>query len=497
MGKAIGYIRQSKERKDRDSISPETQLEKIKQFAILQDNDLVATFQDIDISGFRVHYSKRTGLLDLLEFIKANEIEKVYVYALSRLSRRIKEFIEVTDILEGYGVSVVSATEMVDMATPQGRLFRNILLSFNEYYSDSLSSTILDNHKKNVQLGKWNGGNVSYGFNWDKQNMKFDKNDDFKNLELIIQKAVEGWGVKKISNYLNKIKIKSPQGKNWNSQTVKYILSNRFYLGNLNYDGESYNSDTIEQVITNEQWEIIQKNLSRYDGMGPKVKVSPHLLTGILQCECGSRYEIRYNGSTRVRRYICASRQYNQDCNSNLIDADSIEVKVIERIQKLIESSYFEDIVQEHSILSTPTENTLKNEIKRLESELSKIVQAQEDIYQETFINRNIKKERFYEINTKFDTQREALEIEIKNLYTQISKHDINYIVDYKQNLKEFIDTFSYLTKDEQRIALHDLIDTIIVYDDYIFIDLGISQIELKSSSIKRGTLFFGGDSQI
>ncbi|EGL84265.1 hypothetical protein CathTA2_0175 [Caldalkalibacillus thermarum TA2.A1] len=51
----VGYVRQSKERKDRESISPETQIEKIKQFAKLQETKVVKIFRDIDISGFRVH----------------------------------------------------------------------------------------------------------------------------------------------------------------------------------------------------------------------------------------------------------------------------------------------------------------------------------------------------------------------------------------------------------------------------------------------------------
>lgn len=493
MGKAVGYVRQSKERKDRDSISPETQSEKIYQFAKLQDNEVMKIYQDIDISGFRIHYTKRTGLMDLLTYVKENDITKVYVYALSRLSRKIKDFIEITDILENHGVSVVSATEMVDMSTPQGRLFRNILLSFNEYYSDSLSSTIIDNHKKNVQLGKWNGGNVPYGFDWDKQNMKFNKNNDYQYLQLIIQKAVEGWGVKKIANFLNKRKIKSPGGKTWHNQSVKYILSNQFYRGNLNYDGENYDSELVDKIINDDEWNLIQTNLSRYDNLGPRGKVSPHLLTGLLKCECGSRFEIRYNGTNKVRRYICSGRQYNQGnkCSSYLVDADSLETSIIEHIKRLVESSYFDEIIQTYTNISKPTKTTVTDEIKRLESELSKVVQAQEDIYEETFVYRHIKKERFYEMNNKFDEQRDSLENEIKFLYKELDHTDTTFILDYKKIIQHFTEIFDELTQDEQRAALSDIFDKITVYKDYIEIELPFDKSKIKSTSIKRGTMFF------
>lgn len=494
--KAIGYIRQSKERKDRESISPDTQREKMNQYAIFDNDEIINFFQDIDISGFRVHYSKREGLNELFDFIKDNpDIKKVYVYAFSRLSRRIKEFIEIVDMFEEQGISVVSVTEKLDMSTPQGRLFRNILLSFNEYYSDSLSSTIIDNHRKNMQLGKWNGGNVPYGFNWDKFNRKFLPNDDFIYLMEIKDRVVnEGWGPKKISNNLNKRKIKGPSGGTWYSQTVKYILQNSFYRGFLQYDNQLYNSLSVEAVITNEEWEIIQGVLSKYDQLGPNTKLSPHLLTGLMTCgNCGSRFEIRYNGSTKARRYICSGRQYNQGekCNSHLIDADSIESAIIEHIQQLLESSYFDEIIDEGTKSFKPKENSLKSEIRKLEVELSKIVQAQEDLYEETFMNKLIKKERFYEFNDKFEIQREALENEIRSMSKELKSTDIAYIVDYQEALSKFISVFYELEQDDQRTLIHSFIDKIIIDSDHIRLMLPISTTKIKSTSIVRGTMFF------
>lgn len=494
--KSIGYIRQSKERKDRESISPDTQREKMNQYAIFENDEIIDFFQDIDISGFRVHYSKREGLKELFDFIKNNpDIKKVYVYAFSRLSRRIKEFIEIVDMFEEHGISVVSVTEKTDMSTPQGRLFRNILLSFNEYYSDSLSSTILDNHKKNVQLGKWNGGNVPFGFNWDRVNRKFVKNDEFKYLMEIKDHVVnEGWGPKKISNNLNKRKIKGPSGGTWYSQTVKYILLNSFYRGYLQYDKQLYNSVSVDVVITNEEWEIIQDVFSKYDSLGPNTKLSPHLLTGLMQCgNCGSRFEIRYNGSTKARRYICSGRQYNQGdkCNSHLIDADSIESAIIEHIQQLLESSYFDEIIDEGTKSFKPKENSLKSEIRRLEVELSKIVQAQEELYEETFVNKLIKKERFYEFNDKFEKQREALDVEIRFMSKELKSTDISFIVDYQDALSKFIYVFNELEQEEQRSLIHSFIDKVIIYNDHVQLKLPVSTTKIKSTSIVRGTMFF------
>ncbi|EGL83026.1 Resolvase domain containing protein [Caldalkalibacillus thermarum TA2.A1] len=491
---AVGYVRQSKERKDRESISPETQIEKIKQFAKLQETKVVKIFRDIDISGFRVHYSKRTGLMDMLEYIKANNIKKVYVYNLARLSRRIKDFLEITNELEKYGCSVVSATEMIDMSTPQGRLFRNIMLSFNEYYSDSLSATIHDNHMKNVELKKWNGGHAPFGFSWNKADQKFEKNKDYETLLLIREKAVNMWGVKKISNHLNRRNILSPNGGKWTSQAVKYILLNPFYRGYLQYDGKLYESPLAPKVFSPEDWEKIQENLNRYVNLGPRGKATPHLLTGLLVCgACNSRMEIRYNGSNRVRRYICSNRQngFVDKCSSSLLDADGIEQAVIKHIKSLTITRYIDQIIEEAQKISRPKANDLKSEIRHLERELEKVIQGQKELYEETFIRKNVTKERFYEMNRIFEEERQRLEEEIKELYKQMNAVDITYIFDYKEELENFSTVFDALSKEEQRTAIHSLVDKIVVHDECATIHLPVGKTKIKSTSNKRGTLYF------
>lgn len=61
------------------------------------------------------------------------------VHRLDRLSRRLPEVASITERLESYGVTLVSATQHVDTASPQGRLVMRIVgaLAESEYQHSS------------------------------------------------------------------------------------------------------------------------------------------------------------------------------------------------------------------------------------------------------------------------------------------------------------------------------------------------------------------------
>ncbi|BFH45168.1 recombinase family protein [Paenibacillus melissococcoides] len=125
---AIGYIRQSDEREDKEDISEQTQLTKIKQYCEYNDLELVAVFKDIDYSGYRISYTKRPGLMEALRYLYSHkQVKKLVCYNLSRLTRRKKDFSLIHDSLESLHVDICSALEQLDFGTPNGRLFAGIL----------------------------------------------------------------------------------------------------------------------------------------------------------------------------------------------------------------------------------------------------------------------------------------------------------------------------------------------------------------------------------
>ncbi len=91
--------------------------------------DKVIKFEDKGYSGKN---TKRPGLNELFEMVRSNKVESVICYSFSRISRSIKDLIEIVEELEDHKVKFHSLSENVDTSTPMGRCFLNIIASLNQ-----------------------------------------------------------------------------------------------------------------------------------------------------------------------------------------------------------------------------------------------------------------------------------------------------------------------------------------------------------------------------
>ena len=60
-------------------------------------------------------------------------IKRIVVKKYDHFSRNMREYLNVTNTLDSYGVSVTSLTEPFNTATKEGRMMRNNLLNFAEF----------------------------------------------------------------------------------------------------------------------------------------------------------------------------------------------------------------------------------------------------------------------------------------------------------------------------------------------------------------------------
>lgn len=246
--KAVGYIRVSrlknKNHPHKNHVSPETQTEAIKSYCQMMGWELVDTFQDLDRSGYKrksgkLNYQERPGLMAAIDCIKENKVQKLVVWKFSRLGRRIREAHEIIDLLESMGCDVVCTSLNIDTGTPMGRLVRNIMIDFDEFYSEDLAETIYDNKAINAEAGRWNGGNVPYGLKWLQDKKEFTEDEEtFSFLQQIFSLAARGWSPGKIALEMQMQGAPCPMRK-WNGDSVRYILRNSIYIGMPVWDGEA------------------------------------------------------------------------------------------------------------------------------------------------------------------------------------------------------------------------------------------------------------------
>ncbi|GHU75135.1 hypothetical protein FACS1894188_05300 [Clostridia bacterium] len=96
---------------------------------------------------------------------KEGLIGRIIVKKYDRFSRNMREYLNVTNTLDGYGVSVTSLTEPFNTATKEGRMMRNNLLNFAEFERETIAARVADAYStRSVETGFYQGGKVYYGY---------------------------------------------------------------------------------------------------------------------------------------------------------------------------------------------------------------------------------------------------------------------------------------------------------------------------------------------
>lgn len=75
----------------------------------------------------------RLGLKQLIKLVRAREVDAVAVVKLDRLFRSLKHLVNTLSEFEALGVKFIATRDQVDLTTPAGRMFVQILGSLGEF----------------------------------------------------------------------------------------------------------------------------------------------------------------------------------------------------------------------------------------------------------------------------------------------------------------------------------------------------------------------------
>ena len=149
--------------------SCEAQETKIKSFIASQnDIEVYKTYSDAGFSGAN---TERPALKEMLWDIEQKKINLVISYKIDRLTRSPKDFYQLIEIFEQFGVNFISVTERFDTSTPSGRLLRNIMLTFAQFERELISERTRDKMLERAKKGFWHGGPAPFGYKLDNKRL--------------------------------------------------------------------------------------------------------------------------------------------------------------------------------------------------------------------------------------------------------------------------------------------------------------------------------------
>lgn len=144
----------------------ENQREFLRNFAKLYGFAVVDEYRDEGISG-TVPPEERLQGRDLVEHAPAYPGAAVLVYRLDRLGRSLRALLDAHDRLAGLGVTIRSATEPFDTATPVGVFLFQLLGSLAQLERATISERMMLGRDRVARNGKWTGGPVPFGYDLD------------------------------------------------------------------------------------------------------------------------------------------------------------------------------------------------------------------------------------------------------------------------------------------------------------------------------------------
>ncbi len=347
------YTRQSVEERNKNGFgSLEAQREACEKYVSLFQEKGWQIFRDpYQDAGFSGGTLDRPALKRLRADVAARKIESVVVYRSDRLSRSIRDFLELMEEFERHGVAFASVSEQFDTSTPAGRMQRNMLLTFAQYERELIAERTRDKVHAARRKGKFTGGMLVLGYDRDPKGGRLVVNEaEADRVREIFRLFAENPSLVALGQELSRRdwtlkRWKTKEGK-WTGGgifdkfSLKRLLTNPVYLGEVHFQGEVYTAEH-EAIVDREMWDRVQELLAPTpDRPRTRSSKSTALLAGVLRCApCDSAMTPTYSqkGRIRYRYYLClkAHRRGWDSCPSKSVSAREIEKFIVDHIRAI------------------------------------------------------------------------------------------------------------------------------------------------------------------
>lgn len=511
-----GYCRISVDDElDRDNTSIENQKSIIADYVDKHFPGCTLTFyEDRDRSGYT--FEQREGYQKMRPLLMDGSYPILVVKDFSRFSRRNSRGLVELEDLRDAGVRIISIGDSIDYPTYDDWTAIQFRFLVNEMPVTDASKKVKSVISRRQEEGRWICA-VPYGYViTNTKTMAFEVEPaEAQVVRMIYDLYNDGWGYKKIANYLTEQKIPTPRmsererklaageeykrgvKEEWSLVTVQGILENDFYIGTLRqgkYTRKKINGDDMrkeeadhivfenhhEPIVDFRVFSIAQENRkkrtkSNYRGQ----KKYDNFYSGFLFCgDCGSPM-FAMSRKDLSPAYTCGTyhRRGLSGCTSHHIRTDVLDELLKQYVRKVKENSAG---MLDHLNEQLRAESV---EVKNNEETAAILEQQLDDAYQELKatkrqrvrdIMRHPEKEDILE--QTYDEMEAELESKISGLQHQIevNTNKRSAILQITRIAKTALEVFDGILQKEKldKADIGFILDKIVVFKDHIDIHL-------------------------
>ena len=333
---------------------------------------IVKVYSDEGISSTKYLLNERKQISQMLVDAKKGKFNIIVTFKQDRLARRGAELEYICKLTELNEVRIYESVNgsLLNNATAQTEFMRNIQSAVSTYEVEQTRMRVLATKEGQRELGRFSGGDIPYGFKWNKEEQKVIEIEEEIRvyLDIILKYLYESKGSVVIARELNELNIpyrtgnKKSAGANanntWSKENVLDLLKNPILTGHfrtnvtsrwIDENGKRHakrnkpseyvlqETDLLREIIPLQVWkDIINKLESKNEEKVPtRQMTTSFLLGGILKCgECGSHMR-PYSTTNKQKKKYCYYKCRNSECTSlhKSIKKEEIEKYVLNEMK--------------------------------------------------------------------------------------------------------------------------------------------------------------------
>ncbi|ART78516.1 recombinase family protein [Sutcliffiella horikoshii] len=474
------YIRVSTD-KEEQKASLKYQKELFYRYVQEQGWDIFEIYVDVQTGTT----AKRKNLQKLIQDAQEKKFDIILAKELSRLARNGELSYKIKNLCENQGIHIITLDNAINTLTGNTNMF-GLYAWMYEQESQNTSNRVKETLRTRANKGLFKGSNPPYGYDAidGKLHIRDDNTPDI--VRRIFEEYLAGSGRESIARRLYNEGIPTPAeiagkknaGDKWNDSTIKVILTNQHYCGDLvqgrtttvsvtskkrkkiAHEDQIIVKDTHEAIIPREMFDAVQKQIK----IRTKYITAPkkHLFTNVLFCaDCGKGLWYRSNR----KGYICGNyaRHGKKACSSHLISEESLKVTILSDIQAIVKQIDKEPYMKKVEAQSKKAKQNMEKQLVKIDKQLD-IIKGRKRKYINMLAEEIISHEDYRE-SVEFNNIEKNKLVEKKNeLLSELeNEQTVVNIEELKQELLHFL-KFEELTPE----LLHRFVIRIEVMEDGI-----------------------------
>ena len=447
--------------------------------------------------GFTGTNFNRPSFIRLKEDIEQGKIDMVITKDLSRLGR---DYIDTGYYLEKYfptkNVRYIAVNDGIDTFSKNSNNDIGPFMSVvNDMYAKDISKKVRTVKRTKAEKGEFIGAFAPYGY-------KKHPNDITKLIvdeeaaevvKYIFNEYINGNGLAYIAHRLNEKKIDCPSvykqrnsryhckaiSNLWGHNTIKSILTNKVYTGDLiqhkgemvSYKVKKYRllpkseylikENAHDAIIDKKTFELVQDILKRKAHNIHKKENSEHLLAGLLYCpRCHNKYTYQVqSGLKNDMVAICSMyNRYGKDyCTRIAVRESILNEFVVQDLRKILQEK-----IDKEKLIKSIDKTKINNDKKMLQKkiadnnrridEITKIIKT---AYEDR-VNGLLDTEEFVSFTESYKKEKQELIEKTEKLNIKLNDFENNKENELMKYIKEIV-SFKYINRN----IILNLIDSI------------------------------------